>query len=210
MAQLGIFGLILLLIIPMLAALMTAKRRRREWDRLEAAIPSIREGYLVSAMSVELVDQNGQEVKLAPWLSELFAELDKIVQAHDVKPVGHFQSTYMALSTGEKVAHDGLVKLTECSVALRDVIREFADRHEVTILPKFGIHSDVVPSLGMGSTVALSQIWNRSLNLSDRALPNEVLMSPQSMEWLGDSFDVSKLTLKPSLNPGFLTSFPSV
>jgi hypothetical protein len=203
MAQLGIFGLILLFIIPMLAALMTAKKRKEEMHRLEASIPSLRDGYLVSALSIELVDQNGKEWKGAPWLIELFSALDEVVTSYEVKPVGHFQSTYMALSTSEKVALDGLVRLTECSVAIRDAVREFGDEHRITILPKFGIHSDVVPSLGMGSTVALSQIWNRSLDLSDRSLPNVITLSPQSTEWLGDSFDLSKLSLKPALNPSF-------
>lgn len=208
MAQLGIFGLILLFIIPVLAALMTAKKRQREWDLLEKAIPHVKDGFLVSAMSIELVDQHGQEWRGAPWLEELFQQLDAIVATYQVKPVGHFQSTYMVIVTGEKVAHDGLVRLTDCSVALRDAVREYSHRHGLVILPKFGIHSDVVPSLGMGSTVALSQIWNQSLRLSDAAVPNVILLSPQSLEWLGDSFDPTTLSLKPALNVGFLTSFP--
>ncbi|MCX6341350.1 MAG: hypothetical protein NTU72_03100 [Fimbriimonadales bacterium] len=204
MALFSLLGSVLLVLISLIATLVTAKREYINQQKLKEKrskpAPTSRDGVLVSALAIELVTRNGKEIRNAPWLSELYKELNQLVPQYEIKPAGIFQSIYMAASTEDRMAHEGLVRMARCAVEIRELIQDFALEHNLDLVPKFGIHCDIVPMVGIGCSAALSHLWSVSLSLSDEAMPNEIHMSTQSLEWIGGEFDLTLLPAHPILS----------
>jgi hypothetical protein len=177
-------------------------RKAQEDKRILNSTPLTRDGLLVSALAVEIVTDQQMKVgasKTPEWLAELTGQLDKIVTKANLKPAGAFQTTYMVVGSDDRVARISLQKLAQVALDLKDCVALFAVQHELKIWAKFGVHADIIPTVGLGSTVALSQLWALALNLADTAEANAIELSDQAAEWLGSEFDIKKMAGKPVL-----------
>src|SRR5258708_19453436 len=81
-----------------------------------------------------------------------------------------------------------------------DGIKLFMIAQDVPGYAKFGIHADIIPTAGLGSTVALSQLWNKAMNHAETADPNTIELSEMAAEWLGPDFDIESLGERPGLH----------
>ncbi|MCE2766193.1 MAG: hypothetical protein LW628_04655 [Fimbriimonadaceae bacterium] len=94
MALFSLLGSVLLVLISLIATLVTAKREYINQQKLKEKrskpAPTSRDGVLVSALAIELVTRNGKEIRNAPWLSELYKELNQLVPQYEIKPAGIF------------------------------------------------------------------------------------------------------------------------
>lgn len=182
------------------SAFWSWKNRQRfsqEIDALQRAIPSSRDGLVVSALAIDLTPK-GQEP--AGWFSDLIPMLDEIVARTNLRRVGAFQGTYMVVGTDERVASSSLRSIAQTALDLRDRVMLYSAMREVPMACGCGIHADIVPTIGLGSTVALSQLWSETLSLADRAKDGHIDLSTQSAEWLGTEFDINMLGERPVLH----------
>ena len=172
------------------------ERLRSESEALQKAMPSARDGLVVSALAIDL-KPSGHEP--AGWFSDLIPMLDEIVAKTNLRRVGAFQGTYMVVGTDERVASNALRSVAQTALDLRDRVMLYSAMREVPMACGCGIHADIVPTIGLGSTVALSQLWSETLSLADRASDGRVDLSKQSAEWLGNEFDIAMLGERPVL-----------
>jgi hypothetical protein len=177
-------------------------RARNENDllRLEKSLPSSRDGLLLSALVVEVMNGKAAASSKEPWLGDLWVTLDEIVGMHDLKKVGAFQSTYMVASTEHRIAEESLMATAMTALDIRDAVQLFMATHDLQGSAKFGIHADIIPTVGLGSTVALSQLWNLAMNLAEGADPNTIKLSHDAVQWLGEEFDIEHLGEHPVLH----------
>jgi hypothetical protein len=181
----------------------SAQRRAIETQRVEESVPKTREGLLVSALAVEIVTDHTEKnptAKAPEWLNDLTHQLDKIVVSADLKPAGAFQTTYMVVGTDERIAQLSLQRLAKVALELKDQVMLFATQRDLQVWAKFGVHADIVPTVGLGSTVALSQLWGQALQLADTAEANAIELSLQAAEWLGTDFDIKQMSGRPVLS----------
>jgi hypothetical protein len=181
----------------------TALRLQVEAKRVENSVPKTRDGLLVSALAVEIMTEhlaNNPTAKAPDWLSELTGQLDRIVTKANLKPAGSFQTTYMVVGSDDRIAQLSLQKLAQVALDLKDHVMLFAMQREIRVWAKFGVHADIVPTVGLGSTVALSQLWGQALHLADSANENDIELSSQAAEWLGADFDIQKMAGRPVLH----------
>jgi hypothetical protein len=177
-------------------------RAAEESRRLEQSSPKTRDGLLVSALALEIVTEDilkNPTAKGPEWLAELTKQLDSIVTEASLKPAGSFQTTYMVVGTDERVAQISLQKLARLALDLKDHVMLFAMQRELRVWAKFGVHADIIPTVGLGSTVALSELWAQALHLADVAESNAIELSDQAAEWLGAEFDIQKMSGRPVL-----------
>lgn len=172
-------------------------RAESEAEALSRAIPGSRDGYIVSALAIELRPVGSGP---AGWFADLIPALDELVEKHGLKRVGAFHGTYMVVGTDQKVASTSLTGLAQTALDLRDCVQLFAAMREVPLSFGCGIHADIVPTVGIGSTVALSQLWSEALSLADQAKDGNIELSPNSAEWLGSDFNVMRMGEKPVLH----------
>ncbi len=175
-------------------------RTRLELLNLERNVPSSRDGLLLSALVVEIVNGNGPVISNEPWLGELWVTIDKIVESHRLKKVGTYLSTYMAAAADYRIAEEALMQTALTALAIRDGVQLFASEHNLVVSAKFGINADIIPTAGLGSTVALSQLWNTTMDLADRGQPFKIELSESAAEWLGTNFDIDRFGERPVLH----------
>ena len=167
-----------------------------ELDALQRAMPSARDGLVVSALAIDLKPSGHEPVG---WFSDLIPMLDEIVAKTNLRRVGAFQGTYMVVGTDERVANNALRTIAQAALDLRDRVVLYSAMREVPMACGCAIHADIVPTIGLGSTVALSQLWSETLALADRATDGHIDLSRQSAEWLGTDFDIRMLGERPVL-----------
>lgn len=172
------------------------QRLDAELDALQKAMPSHRDGLVVSALAIDLTPKGHEPTG---WFSDLIPLLDEIVARTNLRRVGAFQGTYMVVGTDERVACSALRSVAQTALDLRDRVMLYSAMREVPMACGCGIHADIVPTIGLGSTVALSQLWSETLALADRAKDGQIDLSKQSAEWLGTEFDVNMLGERPVL-----------
>lgn len=172
------------------------QRLNAELDALQKAMPSHRDGLVVSALAIDLTPKGHEPTG---WFSDLIPLLDEIVARTNLRRVGAFQGTYMVVGTDERVACSALRSVAQTALDLRDRVMLYSAMREVPMACGCGIHADTVPTIGLGSTVALSQLWSETLALADRAKDGQIDLSKQSAEWLGTEFDVNMLGERPVL-----------
>jgi len=172
------------------------QRFNAELDALQKAMPSHRDGLVVSALAIDLTPKGHEPTG---WFSDLIPLLDEIVARTNLRRVGAFQGTYMVVGTDERVASSALRSVAQTALDLRDRVMLYSAIREVPMACGCGIHADIVPTMGLGSTVALSQLWSETLALADRAKDGQIDLSKQSAEWLGTEFDVNMLGERPVL-----------
>ncbi len=182
------------------SAFWSWKNRQRfdaEIDALQKAMPSARDGLVVSALAIDLTPKGHEP---AGWFSDLIPMLDEIVAKTTLRRVGAFQGTYMVVGTDERVASSALRSVAQTALDLRDRVMLYSAMREVPMACGCAIHADIVPTIGLGSTVALSQLWSETLALADRAKDGQIDLSSQSAEWLGTEFDINMLGERPVLH----------
>lgn len=181
----------------------TDRRAIREAKALKQNSPAVRDGHLTAALVLEIIvpglEIKGKNNKSPAWMSEVSEKLDEIAKESGLKPVGSFHTTYMVVSTNDKVANSSLRRIAKAGLAMRDAVQLFSAMHDLAAATKIGIHADLIPSSGVGSTVSLSGLWSLTLNLADRANLNTIELSDQAAEWLGTDFDIRKMEDKPVL-----------
>lgn len=172
------------------------QRFAAEIDALQRAMPSSKDGLIVSALAIDLKPQGHEP---SGWFSDLIPLLDEIVAKTNLRRVGAFQGTYMVVGMDERVANSALRSLAQTALDIRDRVALYSAMREVPLACGCGIHADIVPTIGLGSTVALSQLWSETLGLADLAKDGQIDLSKQSAEWLGTEFDINMLGDRPVL-----------
>ncbi len=173
------------------------QRFHAELDALQKAMPSSKDGLVVSALAIDLKPSGNEP---AGWFSDLIPLLDEIVAKTNLRRVGAFQGTYMVVGMDERVANSALKAVAQAALELRDRVMLYSAMREVPMACGCAIHADIVPTIGLGSTVALSQLWSETLSLADRAKDGQIDLSKQSAEWLGSEFDINMLGDRPVLH----------
>ncbi len=175
-------------------------RLQSEQVRLERSVPIARDGLLLSALVVDIVSTDGPTMSNQPWLGELWVVIDSVVEKRNLKKVGTYLNTYMVAAPGFRVAEEALIQTALTALDIRDAIQLFVVEKKLSVYAKFGINADVIPTVGLGSTVALSQLWNTTMNLAENAEPNNIELSELATEWLGPNFDINRLGERPVLH----------
>lgn len=177
----------------------SVSRKEQEEKQLERSLPTSRDGLLMAALVVDVWNDKGQVSSHEPWLGDLWVLFDGVVSRHGLKKVASYQSTYMVASTEQRIAEEALLLSAHAAIDLRDAFHMFVAARELTIHTKFGIHADIIPTVGLGSTVALSQMWNEAMELAENARPNSIELSKEAAEWLGPEFKIENLDGRPIL-----------
>ena len=174
-------------------------RTQLELLNLERNVPSARDGLLLSALVVDIVKADAPVINTEPWLGDLWVILDEIVASQGMSKVGTYLNTYMAAAPDFRIAEEALLKTALTALDIRDAVQLFGHDRLLSIDAKFGINADIIPTAGLGSTVALSQLWNSTMNLAENGAPNSIQLSEMAAEWLGPNFDIERLGEKPVL-----------
>ena len=174
-------------------------RTELELINLEKNIPSARDGLLLSALVVDVVSGDGPVICTEPWLGELWVVIDAIVAERGLKKVGTYLNTFMAATPDFRVAEEALMRTAFTALDIRDAIHLFVASKGLAVEAKFGINADIIPTVGLGSTVALSQLWNVAMNLAEHGRADEIQLSQMAAEWLGPNFDIEMLGQHPVL-----------
>ena len=177
----------------------TKARSEVELINLERNVPSARDGLLLSALVIDIVNADGPVMSSAPWLGELWVVLDAVVAERDLKKVGTYLNTYMVAAPDFRIAEEALMRTALTALDIRDAIQLFVMAKNLSVSAKFGINADIISTVGLGSTVALSQLWNTTMNLAEHAEPNAIRLSEMAAEWLGPNFDIERLGEHPVL-----------
>ena len=174
---------------------------RTEWEekKLANSLPTSRDGLLLAALVVDVWNEKGPVSSHESWLGDLWVLFDGVVSRNGLKKVASYQSTYMVASTEQRIAEEALMLAAHTSIDLRDAFQLFLAARELPVHTKFGIHADIIPTVGLGSTVALSQLWNTAMEVSGRAAPNSIELSHEAAEWLGPEFNIEVLGGHPVL-----------
>lgn len=175
-------------------------RQQTEMLRLEKSVPTTRDGLLLSALVIDVVNSDGPIMSNQVWLGELWVVIDDIVAKHDLKKVATYLNTYMVAAPDFRIAEEALMQTALTALDIRDAIQLFVLDRNLSVSAKFGINADVIPTVGLGSTVALSQLWNTTMTLAENAEPNSIELSELAAEWLGLNFDIERLGEKPVLH----------
>ena len=175
-------------------------RAKVEQIRLEKNIPLAREGLLLSALVIEIANTDGPVMSSQPWLGELWEVIDAVVAKRNLKKVGTYLNTYMVAAADFRIAEEALLQTALTALDIRDAIQLFVLEKNLSVSGQFGINADIIPTVGLGSTVALSQLWNSTMNLAENASPNNIELSELAAEWLGTSFDIERLGERPILH----------
>ena len=174
-------------------------RHQLELLNLERNVPSARDGLLLSALVIDVVSGDGPVMSSAPWLGELWVIIDAIVAEQGLKKVGTYLNTYMAAAPDFRIAEEALLRTALTALDIRDAIQLFVATGGLSVESKFGINADIIPTVGLGSTVALSELWNITMNLAENAEPNSIQLSDTASKWLGPNFDIEQLGEHPVL-----------
>ncbi|MBS1726280.1 MAG: hypothetical protein JST51_06125 [Armatimonadetes bacterium] len=177
----------------------TQTRTETEAKKLHSSVPSTRDGLLLSALVVEVYNEKGPVTSHEPWLGDLWVLLDGIVSRHALKKVGTYQSTYMVAATEQRIAEEALMLTAGAALDIRDAVKLFVANKDIEAHARFGIHADIIPTVGLGSTVALSELWNTTMELAVHAGPHTIELSGMAAEWLGPEFDIELLGEHPVL-----------
>ncbi len=148
---------------------------------------------------VEIWTDKGPVSSKEPWLGDLWVLLDAIVSRHMLKKVGTYQNTYMVASTDQRIAEEALILTATTSLGIRDAIHMFIASRDLNIHARYGVHADIIPTVGLGSTIALSQLWNETMEIAEGARPNAIELSKTAAEWLGPQFNIEQLDERPVL-----------
>ena len=175
-------------------------RNQAEELRLERSVPSARDGLLLSALVVDIVNSDGPIMSNLPWLGDLWVIIDDIVAKRDLKKVATYLNTYMVAAPDYRIAEEALMATALTALDIRDAIQLFVIDRNLAVGAKFGISADVIPTVGLGSTVALSQLWNSTMTLAENAVPNTIELSELAAQWLGTNFDIERLGERPVLH----------
>ena len=175
-------------------------RTQLELLNLERNVPSARDGLLLSALVIDIVKADGPVINAEPWLGELWIVIDEILGTHGLVKVGTYLNTYMAAAPDCRIAEEALLRTALTALDIRDAVQLFAHDRQLSINATFGINADIIPTAGIGSTVALSQLWNSTMNLAENGAPNSIQLSELAAEWLGPNFDIERLGEKPVLH----------
>jgi uncharacterized membrane protein SirB2 len=168
--------------------------------RLERSVPTARDGLLLSALVIDIVNTDGPIMSNQSWLGELWVVIDEIVARHDLKKVATYLNTYMVAAPDYRIAEEALMATALTALDIRDAIQLFVLDRKISVNAKFGISADVIPTVGLGSTVALSQLWNSTMTLAENAAPNSIELSELAAKWLGTEFDIERLGERPVLH----------
>ena len=174
-------------------------RHLREQFHLERSVPSAREGLLLSALVVDIANIDGPVISTESWLGELWVTIDSIVEKRSLKKVGTYLNTYMAAAPDLRIAEESLMVTALTALDIRDAVQLFMMKKNLHIEARFGINADIIPTVGLGSTVALSHLWNETMNLAELAKPNSIQLSEMAAVWLGANFDIERLGEHPVL-----------
>ncbi len=166
---------------------------------MERDIPSTRNGLLLSSLVVDIVNENGPVISTESWLGELWEIIDQVVANRDLKKVGTYLNTYMIAAPDFRIAEEALMRTALTALDVRDAVQLFVTSRNLAVFAKFGINADVIPTVGLGSTVALSQLWNTTMSLAEGADPYAIRLSELAAEWLGPNFDIERLGEHPVL-----------
>ena len=175
-------------------------RNLAEELRLERSVPTTRDGLLLSALVIDIVNTDGPIMSNQPWLGELWVIIDEIVARHELKKVATYLNTYLVAAPDYRIAEEALMATALTALDIRDAIQLFVLDRKISVNAKFGISADVFPTVGLGSTVALSQLWNSTMTLAENAAPNSIELSELAAKWLGTDFDIERLGERPVLH----------
>ena len=178
----------------------SSARKQVEQLKLERSVPVARDGLLFSALVIDIVDTNGPIMSNQACLGDLWAIIDEIVARRNLKKVGTYLNTYMAAAPGYRIAEEALMQTALTALDVRDAVQLFETERKLSIVAKFGISADIIPTVGLGSTVALSNLWNKTMNLAELADANSIRLSDLAAEWLGINFDIERLGERPVLH----------
>jgi hypothetical protein len=106
----------------------------------------------------------------------------------------------MAAAPDCRIAEEALLRTALTALDIRDAVKLFAHESLQSIDVTFGINADIIPTSGLGSTIALSQLWNTTITLAENGAPNSIQLSEMAAEWLGPNFDIERLGEKPVLH----------
>ena len=172
-------------------------RYNSELFKLERNVPSTRDGLLLSALVIDVVSTDGSPEK---WLNELWITIDAVVEKRNLTKVGTYRNTYMAAASEYRIAEEALMQTALTALEIRDAIALFALERSLCLDAKFGINADIIPTVGIGSTVALSQLWNATMDIAEHGKPNSIELSEAAATWLGTNFDIERFGERPVLH----------
>lgn len=175
------------------------QRDQDEEQKLENSLPTSRDGLLLSALVLEIYNEKGPVTSHEPWLGDLWVLLDGIVSRHSLRKVGTYQGTYMVAATEQRIAEEALMLTAVTALDIRDTVELFVAAKNLKLYAKFGVHADIIPTVGLGSTIALSQLWNTAIELAENAEGGTIELSDMAAEWLGPEFDIERFGERPVL-----------
>ena len=174
-------------------------RTQLELLNMERSAPTARDGLLLSALVIDIVKADGPVMSTETWLGDLWVIIDGVVADHNLKKVATYLNTYMVAAPDFRIAEEALMSTAHTALDIRDAIQLFSVSHGIAVEAKFGINADIIPTVGLGSTVALSQLWNVAMNLAEYGAPNAIQLSQSAAEWLGPNFDIERIGQHPVL-----------
>ena len=172
------------------------ERHNSELFNLEINAPLARDGLLLSALVINVGSTDGSP---ETWLSNLWLAIDSIVEQRNLTKVGTYRNTYMVAASEYRIAEESLMQTALTALEIRDAIAIFALEKSLYLDSTFGISADIIPTMGLGSTVALSQLWNATLEIAEHGKPNAIELSGAATTWLGSKFNIERFCETPAL-----------
>lgn len=138
-------------------------------DRLNEQSMSLREGFVVTTFAIEVT---GASLPLP----EVWRALRELADKHELHPIGGVDNIFMGVENATRVAHESVGAVTRFACEASQFLKDKGSA-------KTAIHCDLVPMIGLGSTVVLSDLWAQTLAMLDQAEAGQISFSQDALPW---------------------------
>jgi len=134
-------------------------------------------------------------IDLVKKLDDLYSRFDELTEHHHIDKVKTLGTTYVA-ATGINTEHSDHTAIADTSIAMREIVMEFASEHGLPISFRCGIATGLTISGVIGKSRPRFDIWGEALeaaaSLQTIAANDEILVNETTYWRLDDYFEFTR------------------